>query len=205
MIPAELQQLRKEVTNAHVKEEHHNSSNNHSNSNNGHRGLDLSSPTTPKNPLVNQQSSTNGQYMSHKREGYVPRSVLRTWIQQLSLCCPSEGLNWNSPRTRSPHGSRDMLRSVYNSYSKLLLKSTWSHWRCKTEVWICNVSTVHWSQHNQSSVGLGWNSPYTSSMMCSLQFGLFEVIFSMWTKRTLISVSNIWVNWKKLLLTRRSI
>ncbi|XP_008318662.1 forkhead box protein P1-B isoform X3 [Cynoglossus semilaevis] len=69
MIPAELQQLWKEVTNAHVKEEHHNSSNNHSNSNNGHRGLDLSSPTTPKNPLVNQQSSTNGQYMSHKREG----------------------------------------------------------------------------------------------------------------------------------------
>ncbi|XP_051270085.1 forkhead box protein P1-B isoform X3 [Dicentrarchus labrax] len=63
MIPAELQQLWKEVTNAHVKEEH-----NHS-SNNGHRGLDLSSPAPPKNPLHNQHASTNGQYMSHKREG----------------------------------------------------------------------------------------------------------------------------------------
>ncbi|XP_028263113.1 forkhead box protein P1-B isoform X3 [Parambassis ranga] len=64
MIPAELQQLWKEVTNAHVKEEHNNSS-----SNNGHRGLDLSSPAPPKNPLLNQHVSTNGQYMSHKREG----------------------------------------------------------------------------------------------------------------------------------------
>uniref|UniRef100_A0A3B4Y1U9 Forkhead box P1b n=1 Tax=Seriola lalandi dorsalis TaxID=1841481 RepID=A0A3B4Y1U9_SERLL len=63
MIPAELQQLWKEVTNAHVKEEHNNSSNN------GHRGLDLSSPAPPKNPLLNQHASTNGQYMSHKREG----------------------------------------------------------------------------------------------------------------------------------------
>uniref|UniRef100_A0A671XGM2 Forkhead box P1b n=1 Tax=Sparus aurata TaxID=8175 RepID=A0A671XGM2_SPAAU len=63
MIPAELQQLWKEVTNAHVKEEHNNSSNN-----NGHRGLDLSSPAPPKNPLHNQHASTNGQYMSHKRE-----------------------------------------------------------------------------------------------------------------------------------------
>uniref|UniRef100_A0A8C9YBF8 Forkhead box P1b n=1 Tax=Sander lucioperca TaxID=283035 RepID=A0A8C9YBF8_SANLU len=63
MIPAELQQLWKEVTNAHVKEEHNNSSNN------GHRGLDLSSPATPKNPLLNQHASTNGQYLSHKREG----------------------------------------------------------------------------------------------------------------------------------------
>uniref|UniRef100_A0A3Q3AG65 Forkhead box P1b n=1 Tax=Kryptolebias marmoratus TaxID=37003 RepID=A0A3Q3AG65_KRYMA len=63
MIPAELQQLWKEVTNAHVKEEHNNSSNN------GHRGLDLSSPAPPKNPIVNQHASTNGQYMSHKREG----------------------------------------------------------------------------------------------------------------------------------------
>ncbi|XP_054641257.1 forkhead box protein P1-B isoform X1 [Dunckerocampus dactyliophorus] len=62
MIPAELQQLWKEVTNAHVKEEHN------SNSNNGHRGLDLSSPTPPKNPLHNQHAATNGQYMSHKRE-----------------------------------------------------------------------------------------------------------------------------------------
>ncbi|XP_024125786.1 forkhead box protein P1-B isoform X2 [Oryzias melastigma] len=63
MIPAELQQLWKEVTNAHVKEEH--------NSTNGHRGLDLSSPAPPKNPLLNQHGSTNGQYMSHKREGSV--------------------------------------------------------------------------------------------------------------------------------------
>lgn len=63
MIPAELQQLWKEVTNAHVKEEH--------NSNNGHRGLDLSSPALPKNPLLNQHASTNGQYMSHKRDGWV--------------------------------------------------------------------------------------------------------------------------------------
>uniref|UniRef100_A0A665UGH4 Forkhead box P1b n=1 Tax=Echeneis naucrates TaxID=173247 RepID=A0A665UGH4_ECHNA len=54
MIPAELQQLWKEVTNAHVKEEHNNSSNN------GHRGLDLSSPAPPKNPLLNQHASTNG-------------------------------------------------------------------------------------------------------------------------------------------------
>ncbi|KAF3689459.1 Forkhead box protein P1-B [Channa argus] len=64
MIPAELQQLWKEVTNAHVKEEQNNSS-----SNNGHRGLDLSSPAPPKNPLLNQHASTNGQYMSHKRDG----------------------------------------------------------------------------------------------------------------------------------------
>eukprot|EP00066_Takifugu_rubripes_P007946 XP_003973806.1 PREDICTED: forkhead box protein P1 [Takifugu rubripes] len=64
IIPAELQQLWKEVTNAHVKEEHNNSS-----SNNGHRGLDLSSPAPPKNPVINQHASTNGQYMSHKREG----------------------------------------------------------------------------------------------------------------------------------------
>uniref|UniRef100_A0A3Q1GGR2 Forkhead box P1b n=1 Tax=Acanthochromis polyacanthus TaxID=80966 RepID=A0A3Q1GGR2_9TELE len=62
MIPTELQQLWKEVTNAHVKEEHNNSSNN------GHRGLDLSSPAPPKNPLLNQHASTNGQFMSHKRE-----------------------------------------------------------------------------------------------------------------------------------------
>ncbi|CAJ1051271.1 forkhead box protein P1-B isoform X10 [Xyrichtys novacula] len=62
MIPAELQQLWKEVTNAHVKEEHNNSSDN------GHRGLDLSSPAPPKNPLLNQHASTNGQYMGHKRE-----------------------------------------------------------------------------------------------------------------------------------------
>ncbi|XP_061687361.1 forkhead box protein P1-B isoform X3 [Syngnathoides biaculeatus] len=61
MIPAELQQLWKEVTNAHVKEEHNSSSN-------GHRGLDLSSPAPPKNPLHNQHTPTNGQYMSHKRE-----------------------------------------------------------------------------------------------------------------------------------------
>lgn len=65
MIPAELQQLWKEVTNAQVKEEHNNSSNN------GHRGLDLSSPAPPKNPIsLNQHASTNGQYMSHKREGW---------------------------------------------------------------------------------------------------------------------------------------
>lgn len=67
MIPAELQQLWKEVTNAQVKEEHNN--NNNSSSNNGHRGLDLSSPALPKNPILNQHASTNGQYMSHKREG----------------------------------------------------------------------------------------------------------------------------------------
>ncbi|KAM9813695.1 forkhead box protein P1-B [Neosynchiropus ocellatus] len=69
MIPAELQQLWKEVTN--VKEEHNSTTNNNngsSNNNNGHRGLDLSSPATPKNPLLNQHASTNGQYMSHKRE-----------------------------------------------------------------------------------------------------------------------------------------
>ncbi|XP_077581744.1 forkhead box protein P1-B-like isoform X2 [Stigmatopora nigra] len=61
MIPAELQQLWKEVTNAHVKEEHNSS-------NNGHRGLDLSSPALPKNPHHNQHTPTNGHYMSHKRE-----------------------------------------------------------------------------------------------------------------------------------------
>nr|XP_029529009.1 forkhead box protein P1-B-like isoform X3 [Oncorhynchus nerka] len=63
MIPAELQQLWKEVTN--VKEE------NSSSNNNSHRGLDLSSPQPPKNPLLNQHASSNGQYMSHslKREG----------------------------------------------------------------------------------------------------------------------------------------
>uniref|UniRef100_A0A6Q2XQN7 Fork-head domain-containing protein n=1 Tax=Esox lucius TaxID=8010 RepID=A0A6Q2XQN7_ESOLU len=62
MIPAELQQLWKEVTN--VKEEN-------SVGNNGHRGLDLSSSQPPKNPLLNQHASTNGQYVSHslKREG----------------------------------------------------------------------------------------------------------------------------------------
>uniref|UniRef100_A0A672QIJ5 Forkhead box protein P1-B n=1 Tax=Sinocyclocheilus grahami TaxID=75366 RepID=A0A672QIJ5_SINGR len=64
MIPAELQQLWKEVTNSHVKEEN-------SAHNNGHRGLDLSSPSPvpPKNH--NQHGSTNGQYISHslKREG----------------------------------------------------------------------------------------------------------------------------------------
>ncbi|XP_059415919.1 forkhead box protein P1-B-like isoform X4 [Carassius carassius] len=64
MIPAELQQLWKEVTNSHVKEEN-------SATNNGHRGLDLSSPSPvpPKNH--NQHASTNGQYISHslKREG----------------------------------------------------------------------------------------------------------------------------------------
>uniref|UniRef100_A0A674C680 Forkhead box P1b n=1 Tax=Salmo trutta TaxID=8032 RepID=A0A674C680_SALTR len=64
MIPAELQQLWKEVTN--VKEEN-------SSSNNSHRGLDLSSPQPPKNSLLNQHASTNGQYMSHslKREGHL--------------------------------------------------------------------------------------------------------------------------------------
>ncbi|XP_054878919.1 forkhead box protein P1-B isoform X2 [Poeciliopsis prolifica] len=64
MIPAELQQLWKEVTNAHVKEERNNGS-----SNNGHRGLDLSSSAPPKNPVLNQHAATNGQYMSHKRDG----------------------------------------------------------------------------------------------------------------------------------------
>ncbi|XP_055016344.1 forkhead box protein P1-B isoform X4 [Boleophthalmus pectinirostris] len=63
MIPAELQQLWKEVTNTHVKEEHNNGNNN------GHRGLDLSSPTPPKNPLLTQHTPSNGQYLSHKREG----------------------------------------------------------------------------------------------------------------------------------------
>uniref|UniRef100_A0A671SLC1 Forkhead box protein P1-B-like n=1 Tax=Sinocyclocheilus anshuiensis TaxID=1608454 RepID=A0A671SLC1_9TELE len=64
MIPAELQQLWKEVTNSYVKEEN-------SATNNGHRGLDLSSPcpVPPKNH--NQHGSTNGLYISHslKREG----------------------------------------------------------------------------------------------------------------------------------------
>ncbi|XP_031699485.1 forkhead box protein P1-B isoform X2 [Anarrhichthys ocellatus] len=72
MIPAELQQLWKEVTTAHVKEEHHHHHHNNNNNNsihNGHRGLDLSSPAPPKNPLLNQHASTNGQYMSHKRDG----------------------------------------------------------------------------------------------------------------------------------------
>lgn len=68
MIPTELQQLWKEVTNAQVKEEHNSS-------NNGHRGLDLSSPALPKNPILNQHTSTNGQYMSHKREGWAPLSA----------------------------------------------------------------------------------------------------------------------------------
>ncbi|XP_036427426.1 forkhead box protein P1-B isoform X1 [Colossoma macropomum] len=65
MIPAELQQLWKEVTGVPVKEEN-------SASNNGHRGLDLTSasPAPPKNPLLNQHPTTNGQYSSHtlKRE-----------------------------------------------------------------------------------------------------------------------------------------
>ncbi|XP_075904102.1 forkhead box protein P1-B isoform X10 [Nelusetta ayraudi] len=83
VIPAELQQLWKEVTSAQVKEEHNNnhhhhhhhhnsnssSNNSSSNSNNGHRGLDLSSPSLPKNSILNQHGATNGQYMSHKREG----------------------------------------------------------------------------------------------------------------------------------------
>ncbi|XP_064161311.1 forkhead box protein P1-B isoform X5 [Anguilla rostrata] len=62
MIPAELQQLWKEVTNAPVKEE---------NSTNSHGSLDLSSPITQKNQLLNHHASTNGQYMgpSLKREG----------------------------------------------------------------------------------------------------------------------------------------
>ncbi|KAL2091492.1 hypothetical protein ACEWY4_013755 [Coilia grayii] len=98
MIPAELQQLWKEVTNAHVKEENNNNNNNGASgptggggaggggagggggstgggggggggSSNGHRGLDLSSPTPAKNPLLNQHAATNGQYMGLKREG----------------------------------------------------------------------------------------------------------------------------------------
>lgn len=74
MIPAELQQLWKEVTNAHVKEENNNNNNNGGSavsgggSSNGHRGLDLSSPTPAKNPLLNQHAATNGQYMGLKRE-----------------------------------------------------------------------------------------------------------------------------------------
>uniref|UniRef100_A0AAY4EDL5 Fork-head domain-containing protein n=1 Tax=Denticeps clupeoides TaxID=299321 RepID=A0AAY4EDL5_9TELE len=64
MIPAELQQLWKEVTNAQVKEE-----NGSGGSSNGHRGLDLSSPVPTKNPLLNQHVATNGQYMGLKREG----------------------------------------------------------------------------------------------------------------------------------------
>ncbi|XP_026117410.1 forkhead box protein P1-B isoform X5 [Carassius auratus] len=64
MIPAELQQLWKEVTNSHVKEEN-------SVPNNGHRGLDLSSPSPVPLKNHNQHGSTNGQYVSHslKREG----------------------------------------------------------------------------------------------------------------------------------------
>ncbi|KAF4078942.1 hypothetical protein AMELA_G00187440 [Ameiurus melas] len=65
VIPAELQQLWKEVTGTHVKEEN-------SGSNNGHRGLDLSSasPVPPKSSLLNQHAPTNGLYGSHtlKRE-----------------------------------------------------------------------------------------------------------------------------------------
>ncbi|TSM36152.1 Forkhead box protein P1-B [Bagarius yarrelli] len=65
VIPAELQQLWKEVTGTHVKEEN-------SGGNNCHRGLDLSSvsPVPPKSSLLNQQATTNGQYSSHslKRE-----------------------------------------------------------------------------------------------------------------------------------------
>ncbi|XP_031423094.1 forkhead box protein P1-B isoform X6 [Clupea harengus] len=75
MIPAELQQLWKEVTNAHVKEENNNNNNNGSSggaggggSSNGHRGLDLSSPAPTKNPLLNHHAVTNGQYMGLKRE-----------------------------------------------------------------------------------------------------------------------------------------
>uniref|UniRef100_H3CPI1 Forkhead box P1b n=1 Tax=Tetraodon nigroviridis TaxID=99883 RepID=H3CPI1_TETNG len=67
IIPAELQQLWKEVANAQVKEEHNN--NNNGGGSNGHRGLDLSSPATPKNAVINQHASTNGQYIGHKREG----------------------------------------------------------------------------------------------------------------------------------------
>ncbi|KAJ8361242.1 hypothetical protein SKAU_G00177670 [Synaphobranchus kaupii] len=61
MIPAELQQLWKEVTSTHVKEEH---------IANSHGSLDLSTPAAPKNPLINHHASTNGQYMgpSLKRE-----------------------------------------------------------------------------------------------------------------------------------------
>nr|ACJ36222.1 forkhead box P1b [Ctenopharyngodon idella] len=64
MIPAELQQLWEEVTNSHVKEEN-------SATNNGHRGLDLSSPSPVPLKNHNQHGSTNGQYISHslKREG----------------------------------------------------------------------------------------------------------------------------------------
>ncbi|CAL8379452.1 unnamed protein product [Boreogadus saida] len=71
MIPADLQQLWKEVASAHVKEEHNNGGHHHNNNNNnnGHRGLDLSSPTLPKNPHHHQHTPTNGQYHSHKRDG----------------------------------------------------------------------------------------------------------------------------------------
>ena len=72
MIPADLQQLWKEVASAHVKEEHNNGGHHHhnnNNNNNGHRGLDLSSPSLPKNPHHNQHTPTNGQYHSHKRDG----------------------------------------------------------------------------------------------------------------------------------------
>ncbi|XP_077054203.1 forkhead box protein P1-B isoform X2 [Siphateles boraxobius] len=64
MIPVELQQLWKEVTNSYVKEEN-------SATNNGHRGLDLSSPSPVPLKNHNQHGSTNGQYISHslKREG----------------------------------------------------------------------------------------------------------------------------------------
>ncbi|XP_027002424.1 forkhead box protein P1-B isoform X7 [Tachysurus fulvidraco] len=69
VIPAELQQLWKEVTGTHVKEEF-------SGRNNGHRGLDLSSasPVPPKSSHLNQHATTNGQYSSHalKRESSAP-------------------------------------------------------------------------------------------------------------------------------------
>uniref|UniRef100_A0A8C5C109 Forkhead box P1b n=1 Tax=Gadus morhua TaxID=8049 RepID=A0A8C5C109_GADMO len=74
MIPADLQQLWKEVASAHVKEEHNNGGHHHhnnNNNNNGHRGLDLSSPSLPKNPHHNQHTPTNGQYHSHKRDGHL--------------------------------------------------------------------------------------------------------------------------------------
>uniref|UniRef100_A0AAY5EB86 Fork-head domain-containing protein n=1 Tax=Electrophorus electricus TaxID=8005 RepID=A0AAY5EB86_ELEEL len=68
-VQAEMQtQLWKEVAGTNIKEE------NSASNNGGHRGLDLScSPAPPKNPLLNQHASTNGQYGSHtlKRESSV--------------------------------------------------------------------------------------------------------------------------------------
>lgn len=90
MIPADVQQLWKEVTGG--KDE---------NTTNNHGSLDLStgsihSPAPPKNSLiVNHHASTNGQHVGHtpKREWYVPLISLHSCYRiqtdtvQLCICC----------------------------------------------------------------------------------------------------------------------